>query len=175
MKKLVTMKQRWVSILIVGILIFLLAWRLWPHSLKDILPVKEVEFTSISIDVSEFSTSTDSLIDNYSLDIVSPEDKSYDSVISILLSTKFRSDFRNLLPWDILTVDSGGKNITHSAIITLTWGNTNNEVHITFHGDRIVSLDIGGNTGFLVYHPTNKTVLNQLVTYTVQNGMANHD
>lgn len=167
-------KKRVIRALIVAILIMLCVWRLWPHSLKDILPAKEMTFNTISVKVTEFSILNNSPnIDSYSLEIASPEDENYGAIMSILVSTRFRSDFRNLLPWDILSVDSGMKNITHSATIMLTWGDTNEEVcYLSFHGDRIVSVTISGNAEFLVYHPTNRSALKQIATYTIKNGVS---
>ena len=167
------MKNKKVLVIVIAIFVFTLCgWRLWPQSLNDILSLRENAFTKITVKVSEFGIINNSpTIDGYSLEIVSPEDNNYSAIMSILESTKFYPDFRNLLPWDVLTVDSGRKNITHSAHIMLTWGDTNNDVcYVSFHGERIVSFDISGNTEFLVYHPTNRTVLEQIATYTMENG-----
>ena len=91
-------KKRVIRALIVAILIMLCVWRLWPHSLKDILPAKEMTFNTISVKVTEFSILNNSPnIDSYSLEIASPEDENYGAIMSILMSTRFRSDFRNLL------------------------------------------------------------------------------
>lgn len=166
-------KKRAIKVSIAVIIIMLCFWRLWPHSLKGILPVKEMVFNTISVKVSELGVSNNSpTIDSYSLDITSPDDENYSAFMSIVLSTKFRSDFRNLLPWDILTVDSGTNNITHSATIMLTWGDTNNKIcYISFLDDRMVSLDISGEESFQIYHPTNQTTLNQIVAYVKENGV----
>ena len=167
------MKKKRILTTFAAILIAVLcAWRLWPHSLKSILGVNEEAFNTITITVSEFGIVNHAPeIDSYCLDISSPNDENYASIMSIIQNTEFRSDFRNLLPWDILSVDSGSKNITHSANIMLTWGDTNDVARISFHGDRIVSFDMSGKTEYLVYHPTNRTTLNEIATYIKENGV----
>ena len=165
-------KKRIFTIVATAIVLLACVWRMWPHTLKEILSTGKRPFDTVSVQVSEFNILDNSPnIDVYRLEVTSPEDRNYMSFMSIIESTKFRSDFRNLLPWDVLSVSSGTKSITHSAVIMLTWGDSNDEVcHITFHSDRIVSFDVGGKTEFLVYHPTNRTILNQIVTYTKENG-----
>lgn len=166
------MKKKVIRVLITGIFVLLCIWRLWPHSLNDILPIEEMVFNTVSVNVSEFGVSNNLLTtDTYLLEIPSPEDKNYAPIMSILLSTQFRPDFRNLLPYDIVSVDPSNNNVTQSATIMLTWGNENDEVcHVTFHDERIVSLYISGKTEFLVYHPTNRAALEQIATYTIKNG-----
>lgn len=165
-------KKRIITACVVVVIALLCVWRLWPHSLKDILDINEELFSTITVQVSELGVSNGApYIDVYRLDISSPEDNNYTSFMSIIQSTKFRPDFRNLLPWDILTVGSGQENITHSAYVMLKWGDTDDMCYITFHGDRIVSFDISGKTEYLVYHPTNRATLNQIVTYIKENGV----
>ena len=167
------MKNKRILTASVAVLVALLCvWRLWPHSFRNILDINEELFGTITVQVSEFGVSNGSPnIDVYCLDISSSEDKNYASFMSIIQSTKFRSDFRNLLPWDLLTVSSGSENITHSAYMMLTWGNGSDACYISFHGDRIVSFDISGKTEYLIYHPTDRTTLNQIVTYIKENGV----
>ena len=167
------MKKKRILTTFAAILIAVLcAWRLWPHSLKSILGVNEEAFNTITITVSEFGIVNHSPnIDSYRLDVSSPNDDNYVPVMSIIQNTKFRSDFRNLLPWDILSVGSGSKNITHSANMMLTWGDADDVAHISFHGDRVVSFYISGKTEYLVYHPTNRTILNEIATYIKENSV----
>ena len=52
----------------------------------------------------------------------------------------------------------------------LKWEDVNDLCYITFHGDRIVSFDISGKNEYLIYHPTNRMMLNEIVTYIKENG-----
>jgi len=167
------MKNKRILIATVAVLIvFLGVWRFWPHSLNAILDINEESFNTISVTVSEFGIENNAPnIDVYRLDVSSPDDDNYAPIMAIIQNTAFRSDFRNLLPWDILSVGSGSKNITHSANIMLTWGDNNDAAFISFHGNRIVSFDINGKTEFLVYHPTNRAALNEIAVYIKENGI----
>ena len=164
-------KKRILTIFAAVLMAALCLWRLWPRSFTNILDVDADAFRTISVHVSEFGITDNSpTIDVYRLDLPSPDADGYAAVLSILQDTSFRPDFRNLLPWDILTVGSGTKNITHSANVMLTWGDGDDSCYLSFHGDRIVSFDIRGNTGYLIYHPTNRAVLTALAEYAKANG-----
>ena len=151
-------------------LAMLCAWRLWPHSLNRILDTDGEAFASVSVHVSEFGISGGSpVIDVYRLDISSAGDDSYAPFMAILQGTAFRQDFRNLLPWDILSVGSGQDNITHSANILFEWED-GGSCCLSFHGERIVSLDAGGETEYRIYHPTDRSALDQIAAYAKEHG-----
>lgn len=103
---------------------------------------------------------------------MSPADGAlYDQLLTLVEGTKFRQDIRNLLPWDINSVSSGRKNITHSANVMLTGAGLEGGCHISYHGSRIVSFSIEADSGFLVYHPVNRAALDQLVAFTKEHGV----
>ena len=165
------MKKRILAFSAAVLLAVLCIWRLWPHSLQGILDTDGASFGAITVQVSEFGVDNGSPnIDVYRLDLPSPEDENHAAFMSILQGTKYRQDFRNLLPWDIRTVGSGSKNITHSAYIMLTWGEADNICYISFHGDNIISFDSGGNTEYRIYHPTDRTALNRIAAFIKANG-----
>ena len=166
------MKKKRIVISCLAVLITLLCvWRLWPHSLNNILDINGEVFDAVTASVSEFGVSNGApSIDVYRLDISSQEDSNYEPLMEILQKAEFRSDFRNFLPWDILTVSSGQDNITHSAYIMLKWEGVDDFCYITFHGNRIVSFDISGKNEYLIYHPVNRKMLNEIVTYIKENG-----
>ena len=165
-------KKRILTICAAGLIALLCVWRLWPRTLNDILDIDEDLFSTITVQVSEFGVSNGSpYIDIYRLDIPSAEDDNYAPVMSMIQNTKFRSDFRNLLQWDVVSVGSGADKITHSANVMLTWGDSNETCYISFHGDRVVSFDISGKTEFLVYHPTKRKTLNELAVFIKENGV----
>ena len=164
------MKKKLLAIFLLVLIALPCIWRLWPHSLNRILDANGEAFDAIAVQVSEFGISDGSpKIDVYRLDIPSRKDANYDSFMSVLQSTEFRQDFRNLLPWNILSVGSGQDSITHSAYILLEWGG-GNTCYISFHGDRIVSFDISGETEYRIYHPADRATLNRIVTYVKEHG-----
>lgn len=147
------------------------AWRLWPHSLGDILESGDEPYGAISVRVTEFGAPDGSLsMESYKLDAASLEDGRYWEILSIVEGSKFRSDFRNLMPWGVDTVSSGPENIVYSASIVFADAEGNWARHITFHGDRKVSVRNGGDSGLLVFHPTDRDMLGQLVAYVKENG-----
>lgn len=159
------------KIILIIVIFFLAIWRLWPHSFKKIIPLNYHSVSEINLQMTEFGTSNSSLsMDVYKLDIESVTDVNYDCVLNILNGTKYRPDFRNLLPLDITTVDSGSKSITHSAIIRFI-GNESDEVcYINFHGDNTVSVDSKYASEFRIYHLMNRKSLYELAEYIKQNG-----
>lgn len=145
-------------------------WRMWPHSLADILDSGEEPYDAISVSVTEFGAPGGSLsMEVYELETASLEDDRYWSVLSIVEGGKFRADFRNLLPWGNHTVSSSSGNITHSANLAFADSQGDWVCHITFHGDRTVSVSVGDSAGFLIYHPTDRDTLSRLVAYVKDN------
>lgn len=117
-------KRVLVAILTITTLI-LMGLRLWPHSLYDIFGIEEGSISSLSVSVAEFGVKNgDAFINQYLLNTVPSKNNDFSAILSILEDSQYRSDLRNLLPWDIDSVDSGDRNIHYSAIITLCWSNT---------------------------------------------------
>ena len=135
------MKRKRIFLVIVSVLVlFLIGWRMWPHTFRTITSSGEEVFHTISIFVCErgFSDGTPTM-DFYQLKIESPKDEHYTTIVSMLENTDYRSDFRNMLPWKISSVGSGSDTITYSAIVDMTWGN-DDSCTLVFVGDRQVSL-----------------------------------
>ena len=154
------------------VILALLIWRMLPHSLEEILPSGNDNFSRINVQITEFSSPDHSLnLSVYAIETTSPIDDHYKPIIEMIKNTDYRSDFRNLLPWDITTVNSESNNIEHSAIIKLVSESTEETYVINFHGERVVSFDFGVHSEFRVYHPTNRELLSQLVEYVKTNGV----
>ena len=164
------------SILIICLIVLIAVpcvWRLYPHSLEDILDVNKESVSTITVQITEAGKSDadgQPVIDTYCLDISSQEDSNYDAFMSILENTKFQSDFKNLLPGDTRNMSSKDDKNTHSASVVLKWGDADDMCAITFLDNSIVSVDISGKKESLVYHPTNRTTLDEIVTYVKENG-----
>ena len=164
-------KKKLLAIIGAIVIVVLSVWRMLPHSLEQVLPFGNDGFSEIGVQITEFSAPDHSLnLAVYTLETTSPIDDHYKLIMEILKSTDYRSDFRNMLPWDITTVNSGSNNIEHSAIIKLVSESTDETCVINFHGERVVSFDFGVDSEFRVYHPTNREMLSQLVEYVKANG-----
>ena len=167
------MKKKKVIVIILALIAAaLLVWRTWPHSLREIIGANTEPFDEISVSITEFGVDNSSLQMNvYKVEMSPADGATYNQLLSLIEGTKFRQDFRNLLPWDITTVSSGHKNITHSANLMLTGAGLDGGCHISYHGSRIVSFSIEADSGFLVYHPVNRAALDQLVAFTKEHGV----
>lgn len=125
------MKRKRIFLVIASVLVLsLIGWRMWPHTFRTITSSDEEVFHTISIQVCEIGISDCTpTIDFYQLKIETPKDEHYTAIVSMLEDTDYRSDFRNLLPWEISSVGSESDTTTYSAIVTMTWGNDNRLSH----------------------------------------------
>lgn len=165
-------KKKALAIILAIITVALLVWRIWPHSLREIIGANDEPFDEISVNITEFGVDNSSLqMDVYKVEMSPADGSLYDQLLTLVEGTKFRQDMRNLLPWDINSVSSGRKNITHSANLMLTGAGLDHGCHITYHGNQIVSFSIEADSGFLVYHPVNRAALDQLVSFTKEHGV----
>lgn len=149
-------------------------WRLQPHSFADIISVDESAISSLACtaNISGLNNDSEPFIDNYELQALTEDDKDFIAIIDILNQSKYQQSFRNLLPWAITSVGSNGN--SKNANIFLAWGDTEKETcYLTIHGDGKVVVSLGENNGFLVYHATDSSMLNQLVNYVQKNGTKN--
>lgn len=167
------MKKKKVIVITLALIVAaLFVWRIWPHSLREIIGANDEPFDEISVNITEFGVDNSSLqMDVYKVEMSPADGALYDQLLTLVEGTKFRQDMRNLLPWDINSVSSGRKNITHSANLMLTGAGLEGGCHISYHGSRIVSFSIEADSGFLVYHPVNRAALDQLVAFTKEHGV----
>ena len=92
-----------IAIIIFGLLFAaLFGWRMWPHSLSDMISVDKVSITSFSAtasiggikDGNPYSTF-------YNMNSHQTSDEVRQEILEILDTSSYRADFRNLLPWRI--------------------------------------------------------------------------
>lgn len=162
-------KRVLVAILTITALL-LLGWRLWPHSLYDIFQIEEGSISILSVSVAEYGVKdAHPFINQYYLNTVPSDSNDFSAIISILEESQYRSDFRNLLPWDMNGVSS--TNSKYLVSITLCWSNTKtNYGDLGFLNDKKVSASLEGENGCLIFHPTNRKTLENLATYLIEHG-----
>ena len=155
-------------ILLALIVAALFVWRIWPHPLRDILKANDEPFDSIIIHISENSIVNGyPKIDSYQVELSPADSAQYNHIMSLLEGTKYRSGFRNLLPQNNSAIGSG----SHFATLTITGADCNASCYISYYDSQAELFYIGADSGFLINHPTNRTVLNQLLTYTMEHGV----
>lgn len=168
------MRKRVLIVILTIITILLLGWRLWPHSLYDIFQIEQGSISSLSISVTESAVKnghpfSHPFINRYDLNGLSSDSNDYSAILSILENSQYRSDFRNLLPWDINVVSSSNSKCKYSAYITLCWSNTKtNYSGLGFLN--VSATDLEGENGFLIFHPTNRNTLDNLAAYLIEHG-----
>ena len=162
------MKRKHVLIvLLAAVLLFLIGWRLWPHSFRAI--ASEEAFSEISIQVSETGLSDGAPVINfYQLVIDGPENEHYAAVLSILEGTGYRSDFRNLL-WKSDSLGSDSETASRFAAVTLT-GESGTVWTAFFPDSRVVGISQNQHSGFLRYHPADHSVSDRLAAYAIEHG-----
>lgn len=163
--------KKCILLLLAILLLCLLAWRLTPHTFEqmtasDINAITSLAGAAAFLGVRDGST----YAETYTLQTVSPEDTAFDSILMILNTTRYREDFRNLLPWGIDAVGSDSAFDGRSVTLMLVWGPS---------ADACCSLSLSGqqvvvgrphHDGFLIYHPENPELLNWLSIYIANNG-----
>ena len=161
-------KKKALVILLALIVAALFTWRIWPHTLREIIGANNEPFDSIIIHISEKGV-VDGLpkTDSYQMELSPADGAAYSHVVSLLESTKYQHGFRNLLPQDNNAINSG----SHIATLTITGADCDASCYISYYDSQVEVFYIGADSGFLVYHPTNRTVLNQLLTYTKEHGV----
>ena len=161
-------KKKAIITAIVLIVAAVLVWRIWPHSLREIIGANDEPFDGIIIHVSEKGVVDGRVkVDAYQLEISPSDSEAYNYVVSLLEGTKYQKGFRNLLPQDSNAINSG----SHLGMLSITGADCDASCYISYYDGQAELFYIGADSRFLVYHPTNRTVLNQLLTYTQEYGV----
>lgn len=161
------MKKRAAMIVAAALIIALLAWRFWPHSLSSVICVEKSSVTSIACSVSVFDIKNGMPYSNsYTLNELSSQDDGFEEIMEILDSSNYRQDFRNLLPWSI---NSGGSDDANNVLIAnavFVWGSGESEsCFISMYSESMIAVSSGTEPGIKVYHPTNRKMLDTLAEY----------
>ena len=166
-------KKRLLSIAAALLIIILLGWRLWPRSIDKVISTSSESVNSMACSATVSGVKDgDLFMDTYSIKAEQMRDADIKALMEILNSTKYRPDLRNLLPWNITSVDDGGTNDGKSANLALVWGKSEDEhCYMMFHSGSVVAVDVGSG-GYLIYHPTDRAVLSELVDYIQEHGVA---
>ena len=170
----ISMKKKSVlSIAAALLIITLIGWRLWPRPIDKVISTSPEAVNSMACSATVSGVENgDLFMDTYSIQSEALADADMEALLNILSSANYRPDFRNLLPWDITSVDSGGTNDGKSANLALVWGNSEAEhCYMMFHSVSVVAVDVGSG-GYLIYHPTERAVLDKLVDYIQEHGVA---
>lgn len=169
------MKRRFWKKVLAGALVLLLlalaAWRLWPRSFVSLFPEGHTAVTSLSASctISGIDELHSLAFDTYTVNAVYPGEEEFEAILSLLQSSRYRPDLRNLLPWpqeSVVTDDS-----TRSVTVSLVWDNQEEGfATLFFHTDRLAVLSLATEAGFLRFHPTDRALADQLAEYLQAHG-----
>ena len=142
-------------------------WRIWPHTFREIIGASDEPLDSIIIHVTEKDVVDGrAKVDAYQLEISPSNSEAYNYVVSLLEGTKYQKGFRNLLPLANNAIDSG----SHFGMLSITGADFDASCYVSYYQNQAELFYVGSDSGFLVYHPTNRTVLDQLLVYTMEHG-----
>ena len=97
-----------IAALIVALFVGLLLWRFVPRSCAHMMSVDESAFTNFSSHamIHRFDLGS-TYTDMYYIEHIPRQEAAYGELMEILTSSRYRPDFRNLLPWDLSSLSSG--------------------------------------------------------------------
>lgn len=106
-------------------------------------------------------------------DITQPQNSNPEEIFEILGTSRYQQDFRNLLPGDVDTVHPDKNFDGNMVSLRFFRGNEPDEyVNISFLSNSIITVFVGGESGFHIYHPANHETIYNLVEYLKTHGTA---
>lgn len=162
-----------VIITLITIGVFFLIWCLWPHTISDSMNLDEDPVTSfwIQATVRDFESKQSFDDTYYRIDSEQSQNSKFDEILEILNTSRYQQDYRNLLPWDVYTVHPDKNHDGTIVQLRYVWGNEADEWgDITFLSSSIMTVFVGGESEFRIYHPTNHETKRKLVEYLKSHG-----
>ena len=150
--------KKCILLLLAILLLCLLAWRLTPHTFEEMTASDRDEITSLAGVVS-----LSGVRDGRAY-------TAFEGVLMLLNSTRYREDFRNLLPWPIESVSAGRAYDGRGVSLMLVWGPSEDECCSLSLSGRQIAVSRPHHDGFLIYHPEDPKLLNWLAIYLTNNG-----
>lgn len=164
-----------VFIALIAIVVCFLIWRSWPHTFSELISLDEDSVTSFWTEATVRNFESEQSFDDtfYRIDIEKTQNSTLEKILEILNTSKYQQDYRNLLPWDLDMVEPDQKYDGNVVQLCFVWGNEPDEFgYITFLSSGIITVLVGEETEFRVYHPTNHDTIHNLVEYLKMHGTA---
>ena len=158
-----------VTIIVAVLIICLLVWRFWPHSSSDMISVNESTVTSFSA-YGMFQNFEKGHCDLYSINSPAPLSNESEEILEILATSKYRQDFRNLLPWGVDGVSSDKNYDGHMVTLSLYFQDKEEYIEFQFLSNSLVVVRTPKRRNMRIYHPTNSETLDKLVEYLKTHG-----
>ena len=163
--------KKCILLLLAILLLCLLAWRLTPHTFEEMTASDRDEITSLAGVVSLSGVRDGrAYTESYALQNVTPEDTAFEGVLMLLNSTRYREDFRNLLPWPIESVSTGRAYDGRGVSLMLVWGPSEDECCSLSLSGRQIAVSWKPKDGNLNYNTEEHKHQNRHDIYLENNG-----
>lgn len=154
------------------LLLGLCVWRLTPRTFEQMTSADPKTISSLS-GTAVLGGNRDGApyMESYTIPTSTAEDdEECQDILSLLCRSGYREDFRNLLPW---AVDSAGSDNAYdgrSVTLILVWGASADETCSLVLTGRQIVVSRPHHDGFLIYHPLDTALLDQLTEYLMTHG-----
>ena len=153
------------------LLLGLCVWRLTPRTFEQMTTADPQRISSLSgTAVLGGNRDGTPYMESYTLPTSAADDEVFREILSLLCRSGYREDFRNLLPW---AVDSAGSDNAYdgrSVTLILVWGASADETCSLVLTGRQIVVSRPHHDGFLIYHPLDTALLDQLTEYLMTHG-----
>lgn len=161
-----------VFIVIALLVLALIVWRLWPVSLEKLIGADQDAVSYLSgVFLESGVQSGKPYIDTYELNALEYDDPHLSSIVSLLDSTKYRREFRNLLPWHTRNAETSHGYDGTTVYLSLSFDTLEESSALFFFGNDQVAVE-DGKGRYLIFHPVDRTVSERLSDYFMKYGVS---
>ena len=153
------------------LLLCLCVWRLTPRTFEQMTAADPKTISSLS-GTAVLGGNRDGApyMESYTLPTSAADEEVFREILSLLCRSGYREDFLNLLPW---AVDSAGSDNAYdgrSVTLILVWGASADETCSLVLTGRQIVVSRPHHDGFLIYHPLDTALPDQLTEYLMTHG-----
>ena len=163
--------KKCIILLLAILLLCLCVWRLTPRTFEQMTAADPQVVSSLS-GTAVLGGNRDGApyMESYTLPTSTADDAEFQDILSLLCRSGYREDFRNLLPWAVDSAGSGNAYDGRSVTLILVWGTSADETCSLVLTGRQIVVSRPNHDGFLIYHPLDTALLDQLTEYLMTHG-----
>ena len=164
------MKKQIRKIFLIAVLVFCvctLIWRVAPLSFERITSIDENDITDFSAVVSIQRVENGNVIaGGYQKTEAESQEEMLQDILNLFNESKYRQDFRNLLPWRVDRI-SGGR-LYDGTFVMLIFSIAASDVQyiqVDYLSPNTIVVSVSGNDHWRVYHPANHDLQDKIAQY----------
>ena len=163
--------KKCIVLLLAILLLGLCVWRLIPRTFEQMTTADPQVISSLS-GTAVLGGNRDGApyMESYTLPTTAADDEVFQDILSLLCRSGYREDFRNLLPWTLDSAGSGNAYDGRSVTLIIVWGTSADETCSLVLTGRQIVVSRPNHNGFLIYHPLDTALLDQLTEYLMTHG-----